>query len=107
MILVRLFRSILKTGTSSLRVSSNCDHNFDSKCIFVNCISVPLTSRSKVCFKTSYEKVKTHFHFEGSKVFFLLDRTKCYFAQCLPLNLTVSIAIVVVPRMKLIIIYTY
>ena len=35
-------------------------------------VAVYLTSCSKVFFKTNYEKVKTFFHIEGSKVFCLL-----------------------------------
>ena len=35
--------------------------------------------------KTNYEKVK-----RGVKIYFCC-RTKCYFAQCLPLNLTVVV----------------
>ena len=42
----------------------------------------------EVFFKTNYEKVKALFRFEGSKYFFSYG-TKCYFAQSLPLNMTV------------------
>ena len=57
--------------------------------------------------KTTYEKVKTLFHFKGSKVFFRYH-TKCYFAQRLLLNLTVStpIAVVGLPKLNLLIFYT-
>ena len=37
-------------------------------------------------FKTNYKKIKTLYRFEGSKLVFSCYRTKCYFAQCLPLN---------------------
>ena len=49
----------------------------------------------KFFFKTHYEKVIALFHFVGSKLFFSC-RTKCYGAQCLPFNHTVSNPIVVV-----------
>ena len=46
-------------------------------------------------FKTNYEKVKTLFNFILRGLKYFCCRTKCYFAQCLPLNMTVSAPIVV------------
>ena len=57
-------------------------------------------------FKTNFDKVKTLLNFERSKVFFCYH-TKCHLAQCLPLNLTISTRIVVVPLLKVKILYTY
>ena len=69
-------------------------------CVFVNALPKSNARSSEVekkkysslndrrfFFKTNHKKVKRRLHFEGSKVFFCCP-TKCYFAQCLPFNLT-------------------